>query len=78
MGEAKNTSEHDNIVINISGMSCNHCAQRVEDSLKKVPGVVDASVSFNEKKAIIKYSALQVDLDKLKDNIKDSGYEIVE
>ena len=78
MSKADNKSEQKNVVINISGMSCNHCAQRVEDNLNKVPGVVEAKVSFNEKKAIIKYSAGQVDLEKLKDAIKNTGYEVVE
>ncbi len=78
MSKADNNSEQKNVVINISGMSCNHCAQRVEDNLNKVPGVVEAKVSFNEKKAIIKYSADKVDREKLKDSIKDTGYEVVE
>ncbi len=78
MSKADNKSEQKNVVINISGMSCNHCAQRVEDNLNKVPGVVEAKVSFNEKKAIIKYSAGKVDREKLNDAIKDTGYEVVE
>ncbi len=78
MNSAGSKSEHENAIINISGMSCNHCARRVEDSLNKLPGVVEAKVSFNEQKAIIKYSADKVSLEKLKGNIKNTGYEVVD
>ncbi len=78
MSKAESKSEPNKTVINISGMSCNHCARRVEDSLNKLPGVMEAMVSFNENKAIIKYSPEQVGLDKLKDTIMNSGYEVTE
>ena len=77
MSKADRKPEPKTVVIHISGMSCNHCAQRVESSLNKVPGVVEAKVSFNEKEAIVKYSPDQVGPEKLKEIIKNTGYEVV-
>ena len=78
MSKPVNKEERKNVVISISGMNCNHCAKRVEDSLNKVPGVVEAKVSFNEQKAIIKYNPEEVETGKLKDSIRSTGYKVVE
>ncbi len=78
MNKPVNEEKRKNIVISISGMSCNHCAQRVENSLNKVPGVLEAIVSFNEQKAIIKYNPEEVEPERLKDAIRSTGYEVVE
>ncbi len=37
----------------IEGMSCMHCAGRVESALKAVPGVADAKVNLEKKEAVI-------------------------
>ncbi|OOH83718.1 mercury(II) reductase [Leptospirillum ferriphilum] len=36
-----------NIAFQIQGMTCDHCARTVESTLRKVPGVSSASVSFS-------------------------------
>ena len=37
----------------INGMMCNHCKQRVEQALKAVPGVTDAVADVEKKTATV-------------------------
>lgn len=48
-GKEKITKE-----IYIDGMSCMHCAAKVEKALSSVSGVTDAKVDLNAKKATVK------------------------
>lgn len=41
------------IIIPIEGMTCPTCARRIENELAEVPGVVNASVSFPENRAMV-------------------------
>ena len=60
----------------IEGMSCQHCAKRVEDVLNSVRGVKSVIVSLEEKKAEI---VLKVDVSNeiLKAAIEETGFTIV-
>lgn len=48
-GKEKITKE-----IYIDGMSCMHCAAKVEKALSSINGVTDAKVDLNAKKATVK------------------------
>ncbi len=64
--------------IAISGMSCEHCARQVEESLKSTAGVIEAAVDIASEKARIKYRPAEVDLDELKEAVRKAGYGVVE
>ena len=36
-------------VINVDGMSCSHCAKKVENSLKEIDGVLKVSANLDKK-----------------------------
>ncbi len=42
------------LVLKVEGMSCGHCVKAVEEALKAVPGVVQATVSLADSKAVVK------------------------
>ncbi|RTZ61670.1 MAG: hypothetical protein DSZ32_01470 [Gammaproteobacteria bacterium] len=58
--------------ISISGMMCAGCVATVEDALKAVPGVTDASVSFADHSASI---AGDVEPDAVIQAVADAGYQ---
>ena len=64
------------VVINVNGMSCNHCKNTVEEAVKSVSGVNDAVVSLEDKNVTIDMdeSVKKEDLIKA---IEDKGYEVV-
>lgn len=64
------------VVIQVEGMSCNHCVNSVEGALKKVPGVVSAKVNLKDKNVTVEHED-GVDVDTLKEAIEDQGYDVV-
>ena len=43
----------DKLLINISGMMCGHCRQRVEKAIKTVPGVSEVEVDLRRGTALV-------------------------
>ncbi len=71
-GKEKITKE-----VYIDGMSCMHCAAKVEKALASVSGVTDAKVDLVNKKAVVK---LKKDIDNatLKATVEDLGYNVTD
>lgn len=64
-------------VINVDGMSCSHCAKKVENSLKEIDGVVKVSVNLDKKEVIIT-SKFEIDTNLLRKKIEDLGYKYLD
>ena len=64
-------------VINVDGMSCSHCAKRVENSLKEVDGVIKVSVNLDKKEVIIT-SKFEIDASLLRKKIETLGYKYLD
>lgn len=64
-------------IIEIEGMSCEHCAKKVESALKDVKGVKSARVDLANKKAEVTLKE-EVDESILKSAVEDLGYEVKE
>lgn len=47
-------------VLQVEGMTCGACATAVKIVLKKIDGVVDATVSYEKKRAVVRYDPKQV------------------
>jgi P-type Cu+ transporter len=61
----------------ITTMTCASCAGRVERALKKVSGVLEASVNFANEKATVRYLAGEVEPRDLKKAVEGAGYGVV-
>jgi len=75
--QAASTSDfgHKNITtIYVGGMTCNHCKENVENSIKSVKGVEEVAVDLTTGKVNIKGKSF--DLQKIRTGIKSIGYEI--
>ena len=62
------------IVVKIDGMSCSHCAKRVEDGLKKIDNVKTVKVDLNNKKATVTYKD-SIDTDMIEKTINELEFE---
>ncbi|UCH93097.1 MAG: copper-translocating P-type ATPase [Candidatus Aminicenantes bacterium] len=62
----------------VVGMTCANCAANIERSLKKVEGVIEASVNYANEKASITYSAGTVTRAHLAAAVRKAGYDVVE
>jgi P-type Cu+ transporter len=64
------------LTLPIKGMTCANCASTIERTLKRTPGVENASVSYASEKATVAFDPSQVNLDQLRRRIAGAGYEV--
>ena len=64
-------------MVKIEGMSCMHCAKKVENAIKEIKGVKSVKVSLEDKQAEI-ISKEEIDNETLKSTIEDLGYQVIE
>lgn len=64
-------------VINVKGMSCMGCVNKVKAGLENTAGVKSAEVSLEQKQVTVQYDDTTTQPEKLKDAIKKAGYEVV-
>jgi P-type Cu+ transporter len=62
----------------ITGMTCASCVNRVEKALKKVPGVLDASVNLASEQANVTYVPTSAGWSELKAAVENAGYGVIE
>jgi len=66
------------MILPIGGMTCASCANHIESALKKVPGVLQASVNLATEKASVTYIPGLASLADFKRAVADAGYEVLE
>ncbi|GAA4702845.1 heavy metal translocating P-type ATPase [Brevibacillus fulvus] len=69
--------EQQHATLQIAGMTCAACANRIEKGLKKVDGVDEANVNFALEKASVVYNPAKVNVAVLEQKITDLGYSTV-
>ncbi|MBE2899900.1 heavy metal translocating P-type ATPase [Methanothermobacter thermautotrophicus] len=65
------------ITIRIGGMGCAACALKIEEALKGLDGVSDATVNLVEGKVSIEYDPGRVELSDMEATIEDAGYTVL-
>lgn len=59
----------------LEGMTCASCAMRIEKGLKKVPGVIDASVNLATERGTVTYDPTQTGIEQLVQKVEAVGYK---
>ncbi len=59
----------------VEGMTCASCVNRIERSLRKVDGVVEANVNLATETASVRYDPARVQMDGLRSAVEAAGYE---
>ncbi|MCY9694207.1 heavy metal translocating P-type ATPase [Paenibacillus alginolyticus] len=63
--------------LQISGMTCAACANRIEKGLSKLEGVTEANVNFALEQASVTYNPDKVNIPLIEKKIQDIGYDTV-
>lgn len=63
-------------VLNVDGMSCEHCVRAIKNAAGAVPGVSGVSVDLAAKTVTVEYDPAEADLEKIKAEIEDQGYDV--
>ena len=84
VGDAKmqkvSTSESasDEVVLNITGMTCGGCSSKVKKALTKCPGVKDAEVDHKSGKAVVEVESGKAKTEELIESVEGLGYSVTE
>jgi copper chaperone CopZ len=62
----------------IPAISCAHCKQTVEGTLKQFEGVQEAIVDIANKRVALAYDPDKVELSKLEEALSEEGYDVAD
>ncbi|MDR1067911.1 MAG: cation transporter [Clostridiales Family XIII bacterium] len=63
-------------IINVSGMSCEHCVRAVTTAVNALPGIGGVAVDLAAGTVAVEYDPAQSPLDKIKAGIADQGFGV--
>lgn len=72
-------SDGDNMkkILNVDGMSCDHCIKRITNAVNEVEGAKCLNISLEDKAVEVEVSDENV-LGQVKEAIEDVGYDVIE
>jgi len=62
--------------LHVQGMTCGHCKKAVEGALTKLAGVSTAEVDLDAGKVAVTFDESQVNVDTMKEEIEEQGYDV--
>ena len=62
-------------IIEVEGMTCEGCAVHINETLKKVKGIVSAEANYPQKNVKVVYNPKQITLKQIKKAIDEIGYK---
>lgn len=76
-GDEKEKEKDKEKVLNVSGMMCGNCENKVKTELKKVEGVKEVKASHSENKVKLILAADHASDEEFAKVIKEAGFEVV-
>lgn len=64
-------------VLNVEGMSCEHCVNAVTKAVGALEGVAGVLVDLAAKTVTVEHDPARADIGKIKAEIEDQGYDVV-
>ena len=64
-------------VIKIGGITCAACVNRIEKSVSKLDGIVDAKVNLATEKLTVNFDSKILSLEEIKTSVEEAGYEVI-
>lgn len=62
-------------IIKVKGMACEGCENRIQNTLKNIEGI--ENVIANHKEGIVTVMANEIDIEVIKEEIEDLGFEVL-
>ena len=75
--EAVEQTDAKTVTVPIGGMTCAACSQRIEKTLRKLPGVDSATVNLATEKATLTYQPQQIRFSAIREVIEKIGYQVL-
>jgi copper chaperone len=64
------------VTLRVKGMSCQHCVNSIEGSVKKLTGVSKVKVNLQESQVFVEFHSQEVKLDQIREMIVSQGYDV--
>lgn len=61
----------------VSGMTCAHCEMRIQNAVKRIPGVSSVNASFSRRKVEVVFDEEKASVDAIRAAIESAGYAVV-
>jgi Cu+-exporting ATPase len=68
----------EDVRIKVEDMTCQHCQMLVHDAVSALDGVTMVKVDLEAGEAIVSYDSSKIDLEQIKQAVRDAGYQVVE
>ncbi len=68
----------EDVGIKIEDMTCQHCQKRVHDAIEALDGVTMVKVDLEAGEATVSYDSSKIDLEHVKQAVRDTGYHVAE
>jgi copper chaperone len=68
--------KNEELVLNVEGMSCQHCVNSIKKAVGVIKGVSNVEVDLDKKTVTTSYDADKVNMEDIKEAIEDQGYEV--
>jgi copper chaperone len=65
-------------IFNVDGMSCQHCVKAVTDAVSALPGVTEVAVDLERKTVTVDHDPSRSTADKIRFEIEEQGYDVME
>ncbi|MEX2462372.1 MAG: heavy metal translocating P-type ATPase [Paenibacillaceae bacterium] len=75
--ENHKATQNQQTTLQITGMTCAACANRIEKGLNKMEGVTEAVVNFALERASVTYDPQKIDVSSMENRIQELGYDTV-
>ncbi|KAA3598886.1 MAG: hypothetical protein D8M57_12955 [Candidatus Scalindua sp. AMX11] len=69
-------SDSDEVILNITGMTCGGCSSKIQKALTECPGVKDAKVDHESGKAVVEVESGKAKADKLIETVEGLGFSV--
>lgn len=65
------------VELNIRGMSCEACEEEINHEVNKLPGIVQSTVSYKNKNAVIQFDVSKTTIKDITDAVNATGYKVI-
>ena len=66
-----------NQMLNVEGMTCDHCVQTIKEAVNNLVGISRVEVDLENKQVAVEYDKALVKLDSITDKIVEIGFEVI-
>jgi len=69
--------KNEELVLNVEGMSCQHCVNSIKKAVGEIKGVSNVEVDLDKKTVTTSYDAKKSKPEDIKEVIEDQGYDVI-